>query len=461
MPESREGPRVPGEGARELALKVLLDFERRDAYLNLLLSSYLGSSGLERRDRAFTTELVQGTMRMKGVLDWVLEKYSDRELDDLDTALLWILRLSAYQMLFISVPDHAACDQGVRMARRHLGGGGAAYANGVLRALAKGNSGMIYPDAKKDFARYLEVKYSHPRWVIDMWIDELGKERVESLCEADNVARPVCIRCNLLKIGRQELASSMKERGFDVSLSSLVPEGILLSGGGSLGATQEHEMGYFSVQDQGSILVGHAVSPQPGMRVLDMCAAPGGKSNHLAELMRNDGRILALDINAGRLSLLEESASRLGNTIIEARAMDAATAGNSIKERFDRVLVDAPCTGLGTLSRRPDVRWRKSAGDVGRLSRLQLALLTEGARMLQSGGLLVYSTCTISRRENELVVERFLESNPGFSPLDAGSLLPGKMNGRYLQLFPDIHGCDGVFIAVLRGQVRDSSCAKS
>src|SRR5450756_1785644 len=128
MPESREGPRVPGEGARELALNVLLDFERRDAYLNLLLSSHLGSSGLYRRDRAFTTELVQGTMRMKGVLDWVLEKYSDRELDDLDTTLLWILRLSAYQMLFISVPDHAACDQGVRMARRHLGGGGAAYA---------------------------------------------------------------------------------------------------------------------------------------------------------------------------------------------------------------------------------------------------------------------------------------------------------------------------------------------
>jgi 16S rRNA (cytosine967-C5)-methyltransferase len=460
MAKSREASRVPGEGARELALEVLLDFEHRDAYLNLLLSSSLESSRLERRDRAFTTELVQGTMRMKGTLDWVLEKYSDRKLDSLDPVLRLVLRLSAYQMLFTSVPDHAACDQGVRMARRHTGGGGASYANGVLRALARGKSEITYPDPEQDFARYLEVKYSHPRWVIDMWVDELGKEKARSLCEADNAPRPVSVRCNLLKTGREELAASLAERGFKVSLSHLVPEAILMSGGGSPGATREYKAGHFSVQDQGSILVGHAVSARPGMRVLDMCAAPGGKSNHLAELLHNQGRILSLDVNAGRLSLVEESARRLGNTIIESRVMDAAKASESVEERFDRVLVDAPCTGLGTLSRRPDVRWRKSYGDVDRLSGLQFALLSEGARMLESGGLLVYSTCTISKRENEIVVSRFLESNPGFSPLDAGPLLPGGLNGRYLQLFPDVHGCDGIFIAVLRARPSDSSYAK-
>ena len=450
MPKSGKGSRAPGEGARELALKVLLDSERRDAYLNILLSSKLESSVLDRRDRAFTTELVQGTMRMKGTLDWVLERFSDREPGSLEPALLWIIRLSAYQMLFMSVPDHAACDQGVRLARRHIGRGGAAYANGVLRSLARGRGEITYPDPDEDFARYLEVKYSHPRWVIDMWIDELGRDRAESLCEADNVPRPVSIRCNLLKTGRDWLASSLGGRGFNVDISPLVPEGILLSGGGSIGALEEYRNGDLTVQDQGSVLVGHAVSARPGMRVLDMCAAPGGKSTHIAELMNNNGRVLALDINAARLSLLEESAVRLGDTIIEARVMDATSVSKVIAERFDRVLVDAPCTGLGTLSRRPDVRWRKAARDIDALSRLQVDLLTEGSRMLEAGGIMVYSTCTISKKENESVVEEFLESNPGFSSLDAGSLVPGGLSGRYLQLFPDVHGCDGIFIAALR-----------
>jgi len=450
MPGSREVYPTPGEDARDLSLRMLLDYERRDAYLNLLLSSSLESSVLDRRDRAFVTELVQGTVRIMGTLDWALEKFSDRDLDSLDPALLWILRLSAYQMLFMAVPDHAACDQGVRMALRRVGRGGAAYANGVLRAMARGRGDLAYPDPGTDFAHYLQVKYSHPRWVVDMWIDELGEERAESLCEADNVPRPISIRCNLLKTSRDELVSLLQERGFEAGISPLVPEGILLSGGGSPGATQEFNAGYFAVQDQGSILVGHAVSAQPRMHVLDTCAAPGGKSNHLAELMHNDGKILALDVNAGRLSLVERTARRLGNNIIEARAMDATRVSSSINERFDRVLVDAPCTGLGTLYRRPDVRWRKSAGDVEELSKLQLDLLTEGARMLKRGGLLVYSTCTISMRENKLQVEKFLETNHGFSPLDAGSLLPGSLNGRYLQLYPDVHGCDGIFIAVLR-----------
>jgi 16S rRNA (cytosine967-C5)-methyltransferase len=166
--------------------------------------------------------------------------------------------------------------------------------------------------------------------------------------------------------------------------------------------------------------------------------------------MRNDGRILALDINAGRLSLVESTARRLGNNIIEVREMDATSASDSINERFDRVLVDAPCTGLGTLSRRPDARWRKSASDIEELSGLQHDLLTEGAGMLKPGGLLVYSTCTISKRENELQVEKFLGSSNGFSPIDLGNLMPAGVSGRYLQLYPDVHGCDGVFIAVLR-----------
>ena len=440
---------MPGEDARKLALEILLSYDERNAYLNFLLSSRLRDSPLAQRDRALVTEVVQGTVRMKGTVDWVLRAFSRRRLESLDRPIAWILRMSAYQVLFTSVPDYAACDLGATLARWFAGRRGASYVNGVLRALVRGKDTLHYPEPAGDPATYLEVRYSHPRWIAEIWMEELGFERAESLCKADNEARPVSIRCNLLKTTRDALAGSLDAQGVTVEPSGLVPEGLLLTGTGPVGELAGFSEGLFSVQDHGSILVGHVVAPCEGMEVLDMCAAPGGKANHLAELMRNRGRLVAIDVNRARLGLVEREARRLGNGIIETICIDAREVSKAIGDTFDRVLVDAPCSGLGTLSRRADARWRKAPADVERLALLQRELILEGSKMVKPGGLMVYSTCTISRRENEEVVRWLLSRDSSLEAPAVGGL-PAAVDGSFVQLLPDELRCDGMFVAALR-----------
>lgn len=444
----------PGD-ARTEALRILLEYSRRNAYLNVLLLGHRYPVELDRRDRAFVIELVQGTVRMLLTLDWALSFFSNREISSLDETVIWVLRLSAYQVLFTQVPDYAAVDRGAALARENGAGGAVGFVNAVLRALAREKDSLPWPDPTKDAARYLEVRYSHPPWIVQMWLDELGRDRAEALCAAGNSPRPVSLRCNLLKVEREALASRLRLLGAEVEVSGLVPEGLLVRGIGPLAELDEFTSGMFAVQDQGAIVVGHAVDPEPGMEVLDACAAPGGKANHLAELMSGSGAVLAVDINPDRLVLVQEAAGRLGNAIVSTMVMDATDMGESIRRTFDRVLVDAPCTGLGTLSRRPDVRWRKRPGDVDRLAALQTSILAEAAGMVREGGMLVYSTCTISKRENQDVVASFLDSHPRFSQAGGGWLAPLSGGAGSMQLFPDEHGCDGTFVSrMARGSGR-------
>ena len=439
-----------GEDARRLAYRVLVDYDRRDAYLNVLLSSCLDSSSLDRRDRALVTEIVQGTVRMKLALDWAIGRFSSRELNSLDPRVLWVLRMSAYQVLFTSVPDYAACDMAANVTRREIGEAAVGYVNGVLRALVRERDRIEWPRRELEPARFLEVRHSHPRWVVDMWREELGEEQAELLCMADNVEPPLTVRCNLPRVNREELAESLSAGGIEVEPGPLAPEALFIKGGGSPLELEQYKHGLFSIQDQGSMLIGRAVAPQPGMRVLDLCAAPGGKANHMAELMNNVGSVIAADINSERLRLVEQAALRLGNNIIETLAVDSTRVSGKVEGTFDRVLVDAPCTGLGTLARRPDARWRKAPGDVERLSAQQRSLLAEGAKMVGPGGLLIYSTCTISRRENQEVVISFMESDHRFEPVDGGTLQAGHGSSPFSQLLPGRDGCDGTFIAVLK-----------
>jgi 16S rRNA (cytosine967-C5)-methyltransferase len=432
---------VPGEEERSVSLGILSDYQRRDAYLGPLLSSRLRRSGLETRQKSLVTELVQGTVRMLGNLDWAIRQFSSRRLETVDPGVLWILRLSAYQLMYTDVPDYAACDIAARLTRRNVGEAPVPYVNGVLRALARGMDGLNYPEPADDPAGYLEVRYSHPRWIVEMWIDELGLEKAESVCRADNMPPSVSIRCNLRRVDRTALADSLKRKGIEVETGEVTPEALLIRGSGPLDALDEYKRGWFAVQDQGAMLVGHHVDARSGMRVCDMCSAPGGKSNHLAELMGDDGYILALDRSEGRLEMVMEAAGRLGNSIIETSVVDATTAGGSVDGLFDRVLLDAPCSGLGTLSRRPDIRWRRQPGDITRLAALQRSFITQGAMLVRPGGALIYSTCTISRMENEDVVLSFLGEHPEFEAIDGPP---------FTLLLPGSDRCDGTFIAVLR-----------
>jgi len=439
---------VEGLEPRRLALRILMDYERRDAFLNVLLSGALDSAELDRRESAFVSELVRGTVEMKLALDFALSRFSSRPLESLHPPVLWGLRLGAFQLMYMNVPPHAAINTTVETVKRATGAGPSSFSNGVLRALDRGANDIEWPPLEDDPIRHMEFVHSHPEWVVRMWTGELGLERAESLCRADNERRPLSVRVNMTRTSREDVAESLRSRDIEVIESELVPEALLLKGTGSVARLDEHRAGLIAVQDQGSMVVGRAVDAAPGMSVLDMCAAPGGKANHLCELMGNDGSVLAVDVNEARLSLAREAADRLGNKILKTLAADATRLSSRVKERFDRVLLDAPCTGLGVLSRRPDARWRKSAGDVARLSGLQSALLEEAAKMLAPGGRLVYSTCTVSREENEANVERFLSAHDRIEALPVEGF-PGA-DGAFIRLYPDTHGCDGMFAAVMR-----------
>ncbi len=442
MSRSQDGDPAPGHGARLCAVEVLTEYGRTGAYLNGLLFSHLSGCSLDRRDRALVTELVQGTVRMMGALDRVLARFSTRELADIDPGVMWILRLAAYQVMYTDIPDYAACDLAADLARVREGERTVGFVNGVMRALVRGLPTFQWP-RPEDPVAFLEARYSLPRWIVEMWLEELGAEAAEKVCAASAGQPPLSLRCNLLRTTRAELQSGLEAAGARVENGKLAPEALLVKGSGPVAEMEEYRRGLFSVQDQGAIAVGRLVSPEPGAGALDLCAAPGGKANHLAEMMHNEGRVLAVDLDPSRLEKVKEAAARLGNSIVRTVAMDARRVRDGVEGCFDRVLVDAPCTGLGTLARRPDARWRKRPEDVERLAALQLELVLEAARMLGPGGLLVYSTCTVSRRENQGVVEAFLARSPGFEVVPSGT-------GKYLELYLSPEPCDGMFAAVLR-----------
>jgi len=439
---------MPPEDSRTTALRILDEYQRTETYLNLLLSSRLAGSDLERRDRALVTELVQGTVRMKLALDSAVGSFSRRPLEELDDAVLWALRLGVYQLLFTGAPDYAALDATASATAAVVGQYAVGYVNGVLRAFSRSDRSIGYPEAEADPAGYLQMRYSHPRWVVEMWIRELGFEQAEAVCAADNVEPRLSLRTNLNRTSRDELAARLIAREIEVETGDITPECLLVKRSGPLADLPEHQQGLFAVQDQASQLVGHQVSPAPGMRVLDACAAPGGKANHLAELMRNEGDVLAVDVSEERLRYVSESAGRLGNTALRTLTLDATGLKESEEGLFDRVLLDAPCTGLGTLARRPDARWRKHPRDVEDLAGLQSRLMASAAEVVAPAGLLVYSTCTISQRENEGVVNSFLAAHQRFTA-EAVTIRDSRI-APYLRLLPEPGVCDGMFMAVLR-----------
>ncbi|MBU1672226.1 MAG: 16S rRNA (cytosine(967)-C(5))-methyltransferase RsmB [Actinobacteria bacterium] len=424
-----------GEPSRRTALEAILEYHSRGTYIDAALAAVLRDTGLDRRDRAFVTELTLGTVRMKGYLDWAIAHFSDREPSSIDDPLLWVLRLSAYQVLLMDVPDHAACDTGVSLAASIAGRGAGSYANAVLRALVRGREGLVLPDRDAEPLRYLEVHYSMPPWICGLFADEHGLDRAESLLAASNVQPPVTLRCNLMRTTREEMLERLEASGALAEPAPLVPEGILVRKGGSPALLPGYDEGLFAVQDQGSMMVGRLVAPEPGMRILDLCAAPGGKANHMAELMEGRGEVLALDCDPIRCEMVAETAARLGNTIVRTEVMDALEVDPERLGTFDRVLLDAPCSGLGTMARRADLRWRKERSDVARLAAIQSDLLDAASRMVADGGVLVYSTCTISRAENENVasckrVRHYCTNGEEFT-----------------YVMPDTDRCDGMFIA--------------
>lgn len=445
--------------ARSLALHVLTRVDVDNAYSNILMDKAFKKYSVSRRDRAFVTEIVYGVIRNRGKLDWTLEQFSRVRVEKMDVKTRNILRLALYQVLFLrSVPAAVACNEAVELGKQAGHAGMASFINGVMRSLLRGLDSLEVPDFQKDPVLHISIEHSHPEWLVTRWVKRFGAEQTLELCRANNQIPPTVLRANTLKCSRQELSGLLNDAGIVVEESKLVPEALRISNHGSIEDLPGFNDGCFQVQDEASIFVSHVLSPQPGDVIFDVCGAPGGKSTHMAMLMRNRGKIVTIDKSKEKLRLVKGACERLGVSIVETFHADATKLHEAVKFEADKILVDAPCSGLGVLRRKPEIKWRRSLDDIYGLAQLQRAILHSVSKCLKPGGALVYSTCTIEPEETFDVIQNFLKTHKEYSCVDieelpetARFLLCERLgNGCVLYMYPHIHGTDGFFIAKLK-----------
>ena len=442
--------------ARQTALHILYTLDTQQGYTDVLLRQTLRGSRLDRRERAFVTECVYGVVRWQGRIDWLLAHACRYPLQALTPWIRNALRLGLYQCLWMTrVPHRAAVHETVELARRFGHAGTARLVNGVLRTLLRQCQSYQLPDAATQPAVHLAIAFSHPQWLVERWLQRYGWERTQALCEANNRPPGVTLRTNTLRTTTVALAQRLRQEGLqDVVPSTVAADGLVVHGSDQLEASPSYQAGLFQVQDEGAMLVAPLCRVHPGQRVLDVCAAPGGKTTHVAQLMHDMGHIIACDVHKGRLRMLQENVSRLGVSSITPVVADAANA-LPLQRPFDRILVDAPCSGFGVLRRHPDIKWRKTAADLAALSQLQLDILHNVHQCLTPDGVLVYSVCTNEPEETHEVVARFLTRHPDMCLVDVDAdlerqpLVPSDTAGT-LDLTPEQWDTEGVFVARFR-----------
>lgn len=448
---------MKAETPRDLALKALSRLSRSPSFSTSVLDRLFGANlDLDQRDRAFVSQMVQGVLRWRLRLDWIIGQAAHFPLRKIDPQVLEILRLALYQILFLDrVPESAAVNEAVKQAKARFPGHIASFVNGLLRNICRNKEGVVYPNPGTDPIRFLSVYHSYPVWLVEKWISELGEDTTEALLEAGNQAPLLVVRVNHLKTERSALIKRLEAEGLDARPTLYSPLGVVVEGlRGRVDQLRTFKEGLFQVQDEGAQLASCLLVPDPGDKVLDLCAGFGGKAGHLAEIMGNRGRVVALDTNREKLVSLAAGARRLGIQIIHPAVADATADTSALfRSRFDRVLVDAPCSGLGVLSRHPDGKWRRNREGIRNLALLQAAILGRAAGVLERGGRMLYMTCTISREENEGVVEGFLKTHTGVAVADLREHAPSwaaeLIDERgFLRTFPHLHRMDGFFAAL-------------
>ena len=424
--------------AREAALLALQKWRTNSAWSDAALHAAIDRAGLDRRDAALASRICYGTIQNLMYLDHCLNLFSSTPVNRLEPLVADILRLSAYQLLFLSqIPAHAAVSEGVALCKRRAPRA-AGLVNAVLRRLSERASNLP-PVPGEGSAACLSVRYSHPLWLCERMVNEHGYDFAEAFFTANNSETPVCIQTNTCKIAASALLERLRSQGFDAVMHPTLADAILVSGG-NLAGTEAFRSGLFFVQDAAANLAVRCADPKPGMSVLDACAAPGGKSFAAAVLMNGTGRIRSCDLHENKLKRIREGASRLGFDLIETEACDARKQTGD----YDIVLADVPCSGLGVIRKKPEIRFKDPA-ELAALPEIQRAILDGLSRCVRPGGVLLYSTCTILPEENEQVVSDFLTDHPAFSPEPSDIAPEGTRT-----LWPHLDGTDGFYIAKLR-----------
>jgi 16S rRNA (cytosine967-C5)-methyltransferase len=440
--------------ARTLAFQILLHIDRDASHPDRLIRSTLSRHELlEERDRALLTELVYGVLRWRGRLDWHIDRLSRTNPSKISPAIRILLRLALYQVLMLDrIPDHAAVNEAVEIAKQSQPAYLVKFVNGVLREALRHRDDWSWPEPGAEPDKYVAVTTAHPEWFVRRLLQEYGLDETLDICAANNTIAPMTLRVNALRSAADEVLRWCAERGIEAEPSGFLDSAIRLSGlRRDLAGTSIYRDGLVQVQDEASQMVSMLVAPEPGDRVLDLCAGFGGKSTHLGILMGNQGEIVSVDHSAWKLEELRKNAQRQGVNVIEPRAADILEFSPGKEGAFDRVLLDAPCTGFGTLRRNPDIKWRRHVKDPRRFARIQMEMLDHAGLFVKQGGVLVYSTCTLFREENEVVAEHFTSTHPDWEIESAGDHLPdacrGMADGPYFHSWPHRHHVDGFFAA--------------
>ena len=447
-PKERDAPSLPRD-PRQAALRVLHAVDTRKAFSDRMLEAAHASNDRDPRDQALLHELVKGTLRWRGRLDWILDRLIHMGLNQLPPWIRNILRLGAYQILFLDrIPIHAAVDESVKLAHEHGHPGTAGLVNSVLRRLGEEKDSLALPDG--DDPESLAAWGSHPLWLVEMWRERFGAEATRALLLADNRAAPLGLRVNRLRGTRDELVARLTEEGVTATPARFSPDLAWVEGNVVPYRLKAFRDGWCTPQDESEALVARLVAPEPHERLLDLCAAPGGKCTHLAELMGDEGEVWAMERAEARVASLAMAVERLKTQAVHVVQGDGRNY--TFPMPFDRVLVDAPCSGLGVLARRADARWRKGPEVLDEMPPLQLELLIAGSRRARPGGVLVYSVCSFEPEETTELVERFLAAAPEFVLESAAGYVPEEVVDEqgFLTILPHVHGCDGAFAARFR-----------
>jgi 16S rRNA (cytosine967-C5)-methyltransferase len=444
------------ENSRKTAVEILNRIDETGAYAEPLLDSVLEGNHLMRTaDRRLLTQLVYGTLRMKGRCDWIIDCLYAKSPKKPDRCVQNILRVGLFQLLYMDrIPVYAVIDEAVNIAKE-MHRPAAGLVNAVLRKFVKEDTRIVYPDLQTDPVRHLSVMHSHPLWIVEKWIGLIGFDETVQLCKANNETPPLTIRANRLNTNREFLVRRLADEGCEIVRETVLsPDGLILSHvPGSIRNLYCFQEGCFTIQDEASQMISLLVDCRPGERVLDICSGTGVKTTHLAEMMQNAGTVIATDIKEKKLTAMKKLAGRLRITNIETMQADATLPlPENFRASFDRVLVDAPCSGIGTLRRNPEIKWRLIREDLGKYPHLQKSILSNASKCLKKDGILVYSTCTITEEENEGVVRDFLSEYPDFQverPRDVRLVSCLDSRGAF-RTYPHRHGTDGFFAVVLK-----------
>lgn len=437
--------------ARKIAIKILRQIEVDEQFSHLTLKEILHTSDVSDIDRRFIVNIVYGVLENKLLLDFYIRKLSSTRFGKINHEIVNVLRTGLYQLAFMDrVPDSAAVNESVKLAKKvapHYGG----FVNGILRSFIRADKKIELPDRKKHPLTYLSIRYSHPEWMVSKWVEAYGESFAEELLKANNNVPDLWIRVNTLKINPEALMATLEEAGVEVEQSSVIKDAIRIKSlnENAIDKLVGYKEGWFTVQDISSMCVAEISEVAPGDFVVDVCAAPGGKSTHLAQKMNNKGTIISRDLYPQKLDLIKETRDRLGIEIIETQVFDAMQFDDRLLDKADTVLVDAPCSGFGIIRRKPDIKYNRTIEDIGHLIEMQYKILETSSSYVKKGGYLIYSTCTINTDENAAIVEKFLDHHPQYDLVKITGV-PWVNDQGMVELYPNLQGTDGFFIAKMK-----------